>query len=56
MIILLLVPENALRADVETLFLDDTDIADVEKALGVELVVSSDNGAEFLRRIIDLED
>lgn len=52
----LLVPENALRADVETLFLDDTDIADVEKALGVELVVSSDNGAEFLRRIIDLED
>jgi putative radical SAM enzyme (TIGR03279 family) len=52
----LLVPENALRDDIKTRFLDDVDISDVESALGVELVVSSDNGAEFLRQIIDLED
>jgi putative radical SAM enzyme (TIGR03279 family) len=52
----LLVPENALRDDIKTRFLDDVDIADVEAALGVELVVTSDNGAEFLRQIIDLED
>lgn len=52
----LLVPENCLRDDVKTRFLDDADIADVEQELGVKLVVASDNGAEFLRQIIDLED
>ncbi len=52
----LLVPENCLRDDIKTRFLDDLDIADVEKELNVKLVVTSDNGAEFLRQIVDLED
>ena len=52
----LLVPENALRDDVKTLFLDDVDIADIERELGVKVVVTSSNGAEFLQQIIDLED
>jgi len=50
----LLVPENCLRDDIKTRFLDDVDIADVERELNVRLVVTSDNGAEFLRQIIDL--
>lgn len=52
----LLVPENALRDDVKTLFLDDVDIADIERELGVKVVVTPSNGAEFLQQIIDLED
>jgi len=52
----LLVPENCLRDDIKTRFLDDLDISDVERELNVKLIVSSDNGAEFLHRIIDLED
>lgn len=52
----LLVPENCLRDDIKTRFLDDVDIADVERELGVRLVVTSDNGAEFLHQITDLED
>lgn len=52
----LLVPENCLRDDIKTRFLDDMDIADVERELDIRVFVTSDNGAEFLRQILDLED
>lgn len=52
----LLVPENALRDDNKTRFLDDVDIMQIEEELNVKLVISSNNGAEFLQQIIDLED
>lgn len=52
----LLVPENALRDDNKTRFLDDVDISQIEEELNVKLIVSSNNGAEFLKQIADLED
>jgi putative radical SAM enzyme (TIGR03279 family) len=52
----LLLPENAIRDDNKTRLLDDVDIADIERELDVEVVVTSNNGAEFYRQILDLED
>jgi NifB/MoaA-like Fe-S oxidoreductase len=52
----LLLPENAIRDDNKTRLLDDVDIADIERELNVEVVVTSNNGAVFYGQILDLED
>jgi putative radical SAM enzyme (TIGR03279 family) len=46
----LLIPENALRVG-STALLDDTEIKDIEKELGVKVVVSSDEGHRFIQQI-----
>ncbi len=49
----LLVPENALMAD-STIFLDNIDIKNIENELNVKVIVSKNNGTEFIKQIISL--
>ena len=49
----LLIPENAFRAET-TVMLDDIDMADIEKALDVKVVVSADEGHRFVKQILDI--
>lgn len=49
----LLIPENAFRADTTTM-LDDMDISDVSKALGVTALMGETEGHRFIKQICEL--
>lgn len=49
----LFLPENCLRAETKVL-LDDVDIKDIEKELGVKVVVAEGNGGKILEQILEL--
>lgn len=51
---ILCIPHSMLR-DEDEIFLDDTSIADVEKALGMEIVPVINDGYEFIEKIIGEE-
>lgn len=50
----LLIPHSMLRDD-DNIFLDDTTVEDVEKALGVKIVPVLNDGYEFVEKILDEE-
>ena len=47
----LFLPENCVRAQ-DTVLLDDLDLADIEKQLEIEVCLSKDNGADFIKQFI----
>lgn len=50
----LLIPHSMLRDD-DNIFLDDTTVADVEKALGVEIIPVLNDGYEFVEKVLGEE-
>ena len=50
----LLLPSVMLKSD-EDIFLDDYTVADVEKALQVEIQITENNGEALLRRVLNLD-
>lgn len=50
---ILFIPENALRVGSSAL-LDDVEIKDIEKELGVKVKISADEGHHFIHRIVDI--
>ena len=51
----LLIPQNMLRHG-EGVFLDDITVEDVERELGIELVIVSQDGADFAEKIFNEEE
>lgn len=49
----LFIPENAFRADT-TIMLDDMDITDIERELGVKVVMAANEGHHFIRQVWEL--
>lgn len=47
----LFLPENCVRAQ-DTVLLDDLDLTDIEKQLKIEVCLSKDNGADFIKQFI----
>lgn len=47
----LFLPENCVRAQ-DTVLLDDLDLTDIEKQLEIEVCLSKDNGADFIKQFI----
>ena len=50
----LLIPHSMLRDD-DNIFLDDTTVEDVEKAIDVKIVPVLNDGYEFVEKILDEE-